>query len=733
MSSSRLMSMLKNVEQPSKSQTIINEVKKTIRRYFLIPKPTSAMITSSKRGEYRIKVDYGHTDLDTLTKFRYSKFYALKLKKNEISSVFSSCDEPVDTSAEAASVVSRDGQIKAVVRRAAGDGGKSRELIDICTKRSRIKSIIGSKGKIHGKIHLFANFGVLKWSPDNRYLMYVAEKYQETSGYFASEGKDGQAMKGIGDEFLYREGFGEPMEGLSHSCICVIDTKNDYKVRVIEKENYSLCEGFFFDSNTVGFIGLKETPFRLGLVYCPIRESCLFKADLDEPNCEPIAIYGEDQGISLRSPRSNSNGQVVFLQNPAQGPPSCSDLILYDMPSKQSHILIKSSNRVPKDLQNPDKIEDLFTQNLPKNVWSKDGRKITLTARIGTRIHVFVLDRETGSMRRFPLEGEVNSILDYYDDILLISEESPVSGPNLKIGLLTESCSAESFLPIDSDIYNQHDEMFYKCETIPAPELDKESENHKLTTILLGRKEDLGGPTPTIICPHGGPHNASIGEYLPYYLALAELGFKILFVNYRGSTGLNREHLEYLCGKVGVSDVADLIHGIKHQVNVGEVDDQKISLIGFSHGGFIVTHLIGRCDEFDFNSCVALNPVTDLSAGILTSNIPDWYLVEGLGRINKSYPFESTHDSNVLTKLKECSPIKHIDRVKTPSLFFLSSRDDGVPMNQGRAYYLGLKCRNVPSKCIVYNDSHKTSKVPHVVDETMNTILWILDHLRRSC
>lgn len=734
MSSNKLMSLLKGVKKPSENQAVIDEVKQLVRRYCIIPTPTNAMITSSHDGEYRFRVDYSHPDLDNLEKFCYTKYYSAKLGPSGLSSVVRGCDEPIDTSAELASTVSRDGQMKAVIRKVSGDGGKDKELVEICDRRSRIKSINGVKEKIHGKIHLFANFSVLRWSQDNRYLIYVAEKYRETCGYFASKGKEEEGVKGQGDEFLYREEFGEQMEGLSHSCICIIDTKNEYKIRVIEKENYSLSEGFFFDKSTIGFIGIKETPFRLGLIFCPIRESCLFKLDLDNPESEPVAIYGENLGLSLRSPRPNSKGQVVLLQNPARGPHfQASDLVLYDMTSEKSRTLHKSSNEIPKDLHNPERIEDLFALSLPRNVWSKDERKIVLTAEIGVRSHVFVLDVESGSMKRIHLNGEVNSILDLFEDILIVNELSPISGPRLRVGLLTESCSAESFVLMDPEMYNQHDEMFYEYEIIPAPVLDKESEKHKLTTILLGRKEDFGKPTPTIVRPHGGPHGSNLATYFPSLLVYAELGFKLLFVNYRGSYGMNSKQLEYLCGKVGRSDVADVAHGIKHYIDAGEIDDQRISLVGGSHGGFLVTHLIGQCgDDFQFNSCVALNPVIDISAMISVTDIPDWTLVEGLGNVSLGFPFENIQDSKVLAKLKECSPIMHIDRVKTPTLVVLGTRDQRVPMSQGRVYYQSLKCRSIPAKCLVYEDNHNVTKIPNSIDLTMNSIMWILDHLPRS-
>lgn len=69
------------------------------------------------------------------------------------------------------------------------------------------------------------------------------------------------------------------------------------------------------------------------------------------------------------------------------------------------------------------------------------------------------------------------------------------------------------------------------------------------------------------------------------------LGFAVLFVNYRGSTGLGKDYVESLLGNVGDFDVKDVFNAIKSNPLC---TNRKLFLYGGSHGGFLVTHLSGQ-------------------------------------------------------------------------------------------------------------------------------------------
>lgn len=70
------------------------------------------------------------------------------------------------------------------------------------------------------------------------------------------------------------------------------------------------------------------------------------------------------------------------------------------------------------------------------------------------------------------------------------------------------------------------------------------------------------------------------------------LGYAVLQINYRGSTGMGSKNVEYLQGKVGDSDVKDCFKAIQDTLNTYEwLDPDRIGLYGGSHGGFLVAHL----------------------------------------------------------------------------------------------------------------------------------------------
>lgn len=60
-----------------------------------------------------------------------------------------------------------------------------------------------------------------------------------------------------------------------------------------------------------------------------------------------------------------------------------------------------------------------------------------------------------------------------------------------------------------------------------------------------------------VVFPHGGPHSAFGCEYSPHIAILFSLGYSVLLINYRGSTGFGQNSVDSLPGKIGTNDVND--------------------------------------------------------------------------------------------------------------------------------------------------------------------------------
>ena len=72
-------------------------------------------------------------------------------------------------------------------------------------------------------------------------------------------------------------------------------------------------------------------------------------------------------------------------------------------------------------------------------------------------------------------------------------------------------------------------------------------------------------------------------------------GFAILQINFRGSTGMGGDNIEYLSGRIGEIDVLDCVTAINLALNkYAHVDPKRVCLYGICHGGFLCAHLSGQ-------------------------------------------------------------------------------------------------------------------------------------------
>lgn len=106
---------------------------------------------------------------------------------------------------------------------------------------------------------------------------------------------------------------------------------------------------------------------------------------------------------------------------------------------------------------------------------------------------------------------------------------------------------------------------------------------------------------------------------------LVSLGFAIVFVNFRGSTGCGEASVNFLPGRVGDIDVKDCLLAIsKCCEKYPWLDPERLALVGGSYGGFLNHHLSGQYPDM-FKAVVSRNPVIDLATKMMVSDNPDWY------------------------------------------------------------------------------------------------------------
>jgi len=115
--------------------------------------------------------------------------------------------------------------------------------------------------------------------------------------------------------------------------------------------------------------------------------------------------------------------------------------------------------------------------------------------------------------------------------------------------------------------------------------------------------------------------------FLKERLLWLSMGYNILTVNYRGSTGFGLKNLNQLPGNIFEIDVEDCMKLFQKCLNTykEEIDQTKLGIYGGSHGGFLTTSIISHPKWVDkFAAACIWNPVTAMHSAMLFSDIPDW-------------------------------------------------------------------------------------------------------------
>jgi acylaminoacyl-peptidase len=224
---------------------------------------------------------------------------------------------------------------------------------------------------------------------------------------------------------------------------------------------------------------------------------------------------------------------------------------------------------------------------------------------------------------------------------------------------------------------------------------------------------------PLLVQPHGGPHSQAVTEF-SYSRAAAVLhGYRFVDVNYPGSTGFGQKTIDDLPPLLGTLEVEATLAAGRYLAEVGLASRErnKNLLMGGSHGGWTACHLTARWPG-EYGAVVMRNPVTDLVANASMTDIPDWCYEEA----GIAYPLGVGGPPSLVSpedyrRFYEISPMRHAERVTTPTLLLIGMEDRRVPPNQGRAWYHALKkAKNVDVEMMTFpGNSHPIAETVEYV------------------
>jgi dipeptidyl aminopeptidase/acylaminoacyl peptidase len=227
---------------------------------------------------------------------------------------------------------------------------------------------------------------------------------------------------------------------------------------------------------------------------------------------------------------------------------------------------------------------------------------------------------------------------------------------------------------------------------------------------------------PTVVLPHGGPLSRdSRNAFDPLASFLADRGYAVLQVNFRGSTGYGSAFRNAGLQRWGLEMQDDLTDALQWLTQRGTADPKRVCIVGASYGGYAA--LMGGAKNPDLYRCVvSLAGVSDLLA------LADFDAKFVNGRDLFERMVGSTWDDK--QRLKDTSPARLASQFKAPVLLLHGTLDWRVPYAQSQAMHKALLDAEKPARLITFTDGdHNLGIAAHSVQFYRELEAFLAEHL----
>lgn len=204
---------------------------------------------------------------------------------------------------------------------------------------------------------------------------------------------------------------------------------------------------------------------------------------------------------------------------------------------------------------------------------------------------------------------------------------------------------------------------------------------------------------PVVINPHGGPWARDHWGFNPEVQFLANNGYAVLQMNFRGSTGFGKAFLEASFKQWGRTMQDDITDGVNWLIEQGIANPEKVAIYGGSYGGYAT--LAGLAFTPDvYAAGVDYVGVSNMFTFMKT--IPPYWapflaqMYEMVGHPEK--------DSLLLA---EVSPVFHVDKITAPLFVAQGANDPRVNIDESDQIVEALRARGVDVEYMVKdNEGH---------------------------
>lgn len=204
---------------------------------------------------------------------------------------------------------------------------------------------------------------------------------------------------------------------------------------------------------------------------------------------------------------------------------------------------------------------------------------------------------------------------------------------------------------------------------------------------------------PVVVNPHGGPWARDGWYFNPEVQFLANRGYAVLQMNYRGSTGYGKKFWEASFKEWGKKMQDDITDGVEYLIRQGIADPKRIAIYGGSYGGYAT--LAGVTFTPDLYAC-AVDYVGVANLFTFLKTIPPYWKPY----LDQFYEMVGNPKTDSLL-FAETSPVLHADRIKVPLFIAQGANDPRVNKAESDQMVAALKKRGIEVEYMVKdNEGH---------------------------
>lgn len=221
-------------------------------------------------------------------------------------------------------------------------------------------------------------------------------------------------------------------------------------------------------------------------------------------------------------------------------------------------------------------------------------------------------------------------------------------------------------------------------------------------TLPVGTDSDADGhpekPLPMVLLVHGGPWARDRWGYNPLHQILANRGYAVLSVNYRGSTGFGKSFVNAGNREWGRKMHEDLLDAVDWAAEQKIADPRRVAIMGGSYGGYAT--LVGLTMTPDVFAC-GVDIVGPSNIVTLLNTIPP-YWKPAIQLFKDRVGDHTTEEGRKF--LASRSPLTFVDQIKRPLLIGQGANDPRVKQAEADQIVHAMQQKKIPVAYVLFPD-----------------------------